>query len=218
MILEINTFHVVFNKWLRMFIKRGNMNKLFILSFLVFVISCHDKDVIRESNRQAECIIYWVADDHPKEHDWEFHSRRVSIGATIYNHTNNKLFVPVQDWGDSIFRSKIMALYNDSDLVYNSEIRFSKNKRIFDEITKRGNNYILDANDSMYITLRIATPSLQRANIPLEIPLDTLFHHLVFKYHKCYNDTDKVKLPISDMIFKDSIIQIYQPGPNNDVD
>ena len=190
---------------------------LFIFISLLY-ISCQGNIANSNDTSVAECVIYWLADDTPKEYNYELEHRRISIGATIYNHTNNKLFVPVQDWGDSIFRSKIMALYNDSDLVYYSEIRFPKNKIIFDEIAKRGNNYILDANDSMYITLRIATPSLQRANIPLEIPLDTLFHHLVFKYHKCYNDTDKVKLPISDMIFKDSIIQIYQPGPNNDVD
>lgn len=190
---------------------------LFIFISLLY-ISCQGNIANSNDTSVAECVIYWLADDTPKEYNYELEHRRISIGATIYNHTNNKLFVPVQDWGDSIFRSKIMALYNDSDLVYYSQIRFSKNKIIFDEITKRGNNYILDANDSMYITLRIATPSLQRANIPLDIPLDTLFHHLVFKYHKCYNDTDKVKLPISDMIFKDSIIQISQPGPNNDVD
>ena len=190
---------------------------LFIFISLLY-ISCQGNIANSNDTSVAECVIYWLADDTPKEYNYELEHRRISIGATIYNHTNNKLFVPVQDWGDSIFRSKIMALYNDSDLVYYSEIRFSKNKRIFDEITKRGNNYILDANDSMYITLRISTSSLQRANIPLDIPLDTLFHHLVFKYHKCYNDTDKVKLPICDMIFKDSIIQICQPGPNNDVD
>ena len=190
---------------------------LFIFISLLY-ISCQGNIANSNDTSVAECVIYWLADDTPKEYNYELEHRRISIGATIYNHTNNKLFVPVQDWGDSIFRSKIMALYNDSDLVYYSEIRFSKNKIIFDEIAKRGNNYILDANDSMYITLRIATPSLQRANIPLEIPLDTLFHHLVFKYYKCYNDTNKVKLPISDMIFKDSIIQICQPGPNNDVD
>ena len=190
---------------------------LFIFISLLY-ISCQGNIANSNDTSVAECVIYWLADDTPKEYNYELEHRRISIGATIYNHTNNKLFVPVQEWSDSIFRSKIMALYNDSDLVYNSEIRFSKNKIIFDEIAKRGNNYILDANDSMYITLRIATPSLQRANIPLDIPLDTLLHHLVFKYHKCYNDTDKVKLPISDMIFKDSIIQIYQPGPNNDVD
>lgn len=190
---------------------------LFIFISLLY-ISCQGNIANSNDTSVAECVIYWLADDTPKEYNYELEHRRISIGATIYNHTNNKLFVPVQEWRDSIFCSKIMALYNDSDLVYYSEIRFPKNKIIFDEIAKRGNNYILDANDSMYITLRIATPSLQRANIPLEIPLDTLFHHLVFKYHKCYNDTDKVKLPISDMIFKDSIIQIYQPGPNNDVD
>lgn len=190
---------------------------LFIFISLLY-ISCQGNIANSNDTSVAECVIYWLADDTPKEYNYELEHRRISIGATIYNHTNNKLFVPVQEWRDSIFCSKIMALYNDSDLVYYSDIRFSKNKIIFDEIAKRGNNYILDANDSMYITLRIATPSLQRANIPLEIPLDTLFHHLVFKYHKCYNDTDKVKLPISDMIFKDSIIQICQPGPNNDVD
>lgn len=190
---------------------------LFIFISLLY-ISCQGNIANSNDTSVAECVIYWLADDTPKEYNYELEHRRISIGATIYNHTNNKLFVPVQEWRDSIFCSKIMALYNDSDLVYYSDIRFSKNKIIFDEIAKRGNNYILDANDSMYITLRISTPSLQRANIPLEIPLDTLFHHLVFKYHKCYNDTDKVKLPISDMIFKDSIIQICQPGPNNDVD
>ena len=91
---------------------------LFIFISLLY-ISCQGNITNSNDTSVAECVIYWVADDHPKEHDWEFHSRRVSIGATIYNHTNNKLFVPVQEWRDSIFCSKIMALYNDSDLIFN---------------------------------------------------------------------------------------------------
>ena len=189
------------------------MKILLTLFFALLYVSCNNE--VKNEHSYLECVIYWVSDHQPKTHPWgpnnEPEERRIAIGATIYNHTKNRMFVPVQDFRDSIYCSRIVVKYKGKDITYKSEIRFPSKQRSYNDIHVRGNNYILNPNDSMFLTLGICTPSLSRSQIPLYIDIDSLLGGIVFKYEKCYKDTQKVHMPIGNIIFRDSIIQVYQP-------
>ena len=124
------------------------MKILLTLFFALLYVSCNNE--VKNEHSYLECVIYWVSDHQPKTHPWgpnnEPEERRIAIGATIYNHTKNRMFVPVQDFRDSIYCSRIVVKYKGKDITYKSEIRFPSKQRSYNDIHVRGNNYILNPN------------------------------------------------------------------------